>query len=74
VEDKPHTPVGMTISIFTEICPVGATLICVGEWKENTKTPIGAFHDYMNMPKSFILMNTRIMKILVECIENPYHK
>ena len=46
--------------------------MCVGEWKEDTKTLIGAFHDYMNMPKSFMLMSTRIMKILVECIENPY--
>lgn len=74
MEDKPYTSVGMTISIFTEIHPVGATLIRVGEWKEGTKTLIGAFRAYMNVPKKFYVNNTRITKILVECIENPYHK
>jgi hypothetical protein len=62
-----------TIWISTEIHPVGATLIRVDEWKDTM--PIGAFCDYTwTCLKSFILMNTSIMKILVECIENPYHK
>jgi hypothetical protein len=49
-----------TLSNFTEIHPVGATLIRVDEWK-NTKL-IDAFRDYTNMPKNvFILTNTSIM-------------
>ena len=41
-----------TLSIFTEIHPVEATLIRVDEWKKDT-LKLSAFHDYMNMPKKF---------------------
>jgi hypothetical protein len=41
-----------TLSILTEIHPVGATLMRVDEWKEDTMK-LSAFHDYMNMPKKF---------------------
>jgi len=42
----------LTLSIFIEIHPVGATLICMDEWKKDTMK-LSAFHDYMNMPKEF---------------------